>query len=551
MVRAGDIVRAGLRKVLATSASKSGFVAHAATVLAMTLGLALPAAAQTAGGTLRTYNTSNPPSASIHEEATVAVVMPFAAVYNNLMMYDAVKPKNSLETIVPELAESWAWDASRTRFTVKLRKGVKWHDGKPFTSKDVQCTWDKLLGKHPDAFRKNPRAIWWNNVKEVTLNGDFEATFVLGRPQPSLPALMASNLSPVYPCHVSTKDMRTNPIGTGPFKFVSFDSNSAIKLVKNTEYWKPGRPYLDGINYTIIGNRSTRMLAFAANEFDMTFVADVTPPMVADVLARSPKAVCETVPSNVSSNLLVNRDKPPFNDPKLRKAMQLALDRKAMNDILSQGKSAVSGPMLAPPAGVWGLPKEALAVLPGYAGTPAERLAAARKIMSDLGYGPSKRLKIKVSTRDFQAYKDPAVLLVDQLNQIYFDAELEIVETSVWYGRAARKDYTVALNLSGAGVDDPDVVLVEGYTCNSERNYTNYCNAQVDKLIVEQSQESDFAKRKLIVGQIEKILDEDAARPIILHGVGATCWHPQLKGLVLHQNSIYNSWRFEDIWLAK
>jgi peptide/nickel transport system substrate-binding protein len=222
-----------------------------------------------------------------------------------------------------------------------------------------------------------------------------------------------------------------------------------------------------------------------------------------------------------------------------------------MNDILSQGKSAVSGPMLAPPAGVWGLPKEALAVLPGYAGTPAERLAAARKIMSDLGYGPSKRLKIKVSTRDFQAYKDPAVLLVDQLNQIYFDAELEIVETSVWYGRAARKDYTVALNLSGAGVDDPDVVLVEGYTCNSERNYTNYCNAQVDKLIVEQSQESDFAKRKLIVGQIEKILDEDAARPIILHGVAATCWHPQLKGLVLHQNSIYNSWRFEDIWLAK
>ncbi|HPU53025.1 MAG TPA: ABC transporter substrate-binding protein, partial [Burkholderiaceae bacterium] len=377
------------------------------------------------------------------------------------------------------------------------------------------------------------------------------ATFVLARPQSSLPALMASNYTPVYPCHVATKDMRTKPIGTGPFKFVSFDSNSSIKLAKNTEYWKPGRPYLDAITYNIIGNRSTRTLAFAANEFDLTFVGDVTPPMVADVLARSPKAVCETVPTNVSSNLLVNRDKPPFNDPKLRKAMQLAIDRKAMNDIISQGKSSVSGPMLAPPHGIWGMSKEARDALPGYAGTPAERLAAARKIMTELGYGPSKRLKIKVSTRDFQAYKDPAVLLVDQLNQIYFDAELEIVETSVWYGRAARRDYMVALNLSGAGVDDPDVVLVEGYKCNSERNYTHYCNAQVDKLIEAQSQEPDFAKRRGIVWQIEKILDEDAARPIILHGVAATCWHPQLKGLVLQQNSIYNNWRFEDVWLAK
>jgi len=541
------MAQAGFKSVLANALRPS----HVAVSLSVTLALALPAAAQTPGGVLRTYNSSNPPSASIHEEATVSVVMPFSAVFNNLLMYDPSKPRNSMETIVPELAESWAWDASRTRFTVKLRKGVKWHDGKPFTSKDVQCTWDKLLGKHADAFRKNPRAVWWENVKEVSLNGDFEATFVLAKPQASLPALMASNYSPVYPCHVAAKDMRTKPIGTGPFKFVSFESNNSIKLAKNTEYWKPGRPYLDGITYNIIGNRSTRTLAFAANEFDLTFVADITPPMVADVLARSPKAVCQIVPTNVSSNLLVNREKPPFNDPNLRKAMTLAIDRKAMNDIISQGKSIVSGPLLAPPAGVWGMSSEALAALPGYGGTQAERLAAARKIMAGLGYGPDKRMKIKVSTRDFQAYKDPAVLLVDQLNQIYFDAELEIVESSVWYGRAARRDYTVALNLTGAGVDDPDVVLVEGYTCGSERNYTKYCNAQVDKMIDAQSQESDPAKRKAIVWQIEKILDEDAARPIILHGVAATCWHPQFKGLVLQQNSIYNNWRFEDVWLAK
>ena len=172
---------------------------------------------------------------------------------------------------MPELAESWAWDAAKTKLTFKLRQGVKWHDGKPFTAKDVQCTWNKLTGKDTDDFRKNPRAIWWQNLKEVTVNGDYEATFVLNRPQPSFLSLFASGYTPVYPCHVSTKDMRTNPIGTGPFKFVEFKRGESVKFVRNPDYWKKGKPYLDGIEWKVIENRSTRILAFVAGEFDMTF----------------------------------------------------------------------------------------------------------------------------------------------------------------------------------------------------------------------------------------------------------------------------------------
>jgi peptide/nickel transport system substrate-binding protein len=452
---------------------------------------------------------------------------------------------------VPELAESWAWDASRTRLTVKLRQGVKWHDGKPFTAKDVQCTWARILGKDPDRFRKNPRGVWWANLKEVTIGGDFEATFVLDRPQPSFPALIASNMSPVYPCHVPTRDMRSKPVGTGPFKFVTFDSNTLIKLERNTDYWKPGLPYLDGIEFRIIPNRSTRILAFSANEFDLTFVADVTVPLMGDVLSRSPKATCRLVPTGVSTNLIVNRDKPPFDNARLREAMSLALDRKGMIDIVSGGKSSIAGAMMPLPEGNWGMPEEMLAALPGYGGDLAQRQAEARKIMEGLGYGPDKRLKVKVSTRDFQAFKDPAVLLVDQLNQIYFEAELEIIESSLWYSRVTKHDYSVGLNLTGAAVDDPDVTLAENYACKSQRNYTGYCNPQVDKLLEAQSQEDDVAKRKKLVWEIERILVEDGARPIIMHNRAATCWHPHLKGLVRHENSIYNNWRFESVWLDK
>jgi peptide/nickel transport system substrate-binding protein len=519
--------------------------------MAASLGFIAPAAAEKSGGILRTYNSTNPPSASILEEATIATAFSFSGIFNNLLMFDQSKPHNGHDTIVPELAESWAWDASRTKLTVKLRGGVKWHDGKPFTAKDVQCTWDKLKGKHADQFRSNPRAVWWTNLKEVTTSGDLEATFVLARPQASFPALLASSLSPVYPCHVPAKDMRRSPVGTGPYKLVSFDSNRSIKLAKNPDYWKPGRPYLDGIEISIIGNRSTRVLAFVANEFDLTFVADITVPLMPDVMTQAPKATCQMVPSGVSTNLIVNRNKPPFNDARLRKAMALALDRHGMIDILTGGKASLAGAMMAPPQGGWGMSKEMVMALPGYGGDQAARVAEARRIMESLGYGPNKRLKVKVSTRDFQSFKDPAVLLVDQLNRIYFDAELEIIESAVWYGRITRQDYAVGLNLTGSGVDDPDVTLAEGYACNSDRNYTKYCNPDIDKLIERQSQEADIAKRKQIVWQIERVLAEDVARPIIFHGVAATCWHPHVKGFVLHENSIYNNWRLEHVWLDK
>ena len=126
--------------------------------LAATLAVT-PALAEKAGGTLRVYHRDNAPSGSIHEEATISTVQPFMGVFNNLVIFDQAKPVNSMETIVPDLAESCAWDASKTRLTFKLRQGVKWHDGKPFTAKDVKCTWDLVAGKGADPLRKNPRRV--------------------------------------------------------------------------------------------------------------------------------------------------------------------------------------------------------------------------------------------------------------------------------------------------------------------------------------------------------------------------------------------------------
>ena len=219
----------------------------------------------------------------------------------------------------------------------------------------------------------------------------------------------------------------------------------------------------------MIENRSTRLLAFVAGEFDMTFTTDVTIPLLKDVKTQAPKAVCELAPTYVSNNLIINPTAAPFNDPNIRKALALALDRKAFIDILSGGQDSISGVMLSPPEGIWGMPKDIIQTLPGYSADVEKSRAEARKIMEGLGYSEAKPLKVKISTRNIAIYRDPAVILTRQLTKIHLDGELEVVAPALDTPRSRAASTRSAPDLTGVGVDDPDVNLYENYSCNSER----------------------------------------------------------------------------------
>jgi peptide/nickel transport system substrate-binding protein len=488
---------------------------------------------------------------SIHEEATIAAQGPMMGVFNNLVMYKQDEPQSGMESIVPDLASDWSWDEEKTQLTFQLRQGVRWHDGKPFTAKDVVCTWDLVAGKSSDKLRINPRKVWYKNLEKVTAGGDYEVTFQLKRPQPAFIALLASGFSPVYPCHVPAREMRSHPIGTGPFKFAEFKPNESIKVARNPDYWKKDRPYVDGIEYTIIKNVSTGVMAFAAGKFDLTSPYFLQVPVLKDAKNQAPDAICQLMPSNVNRNVMLNREAPPFNNPELRRAAALSIDRKAFVDILTEGKGNIGGAMLPPPEGVWGMPPEMLKTLPGYDPDIKTNRAEARSIMEKLGYGPDKRLAVTVSARNIPPYRDPAVILIDQLKEIYIDGQLEPVDTAQWLPKIMRKDYTGALNLTGNGLDEPDQTLYENFTCGAEGNYDGYCNPELDKMVDRQSMEFDQVKRKALIWAIERKLAEDAVRPILYHSRSGTCWQPYVKGYTPMVNSIYNGLRFEDVWLDR
>jgi peptide/nickel transport system substrate-binding protein len=520
-------------------------------VVSMALAMSTAAYAQKSGGKLRVQLTDTPPSTSLHEEITVSAAVPLMGVFNNLVIYDQAVARNTFDSIRPELATEWTVGDGGRSVTFKLREGVKWHDGKPFTAADVRCTFDLLLEKGEAKLRRNPRGVWYENVGSVTADSDFQVTFHLKQPQPSLLAYLAAGWSPIYPCHVSPAQMRRQPIGTGPFKFVEMKSNERIVLEKNRDYWKPGRPYLDGIEFSIIASRATRMLAFAAGKDDMTFPTDVTVPLLKDIQKQVPTAQCTLRPLGVSYNLILNRETPPFNDPRARKALALAMDRQPFVDITSEGKDIIGGAMLPPPAGVWGVDADALKDLAGYGANVEAAREEGRTLMRALGYGPDKPLKMKVSTRNIASYRDLAVILIDQLRAIYIEGELELIDSAVYFNRLYQKNFTLVVNATGSSLDDPDQNFVENYGCKSPRNFNGYCSPKLTELFAAQSKETDVEKRKAIVRDIERELVTDTVRPIISHQVAAACQQAAVKGLTIMSNSIYNGWRFEDVWLDR
>jgi len=155
-----------------------------------------------------------------------------------------------------------------------------------------------------------------------------------------------------------------------------------------------------------------------------------------------------------------------------------------------------------------------------------------------------------VATRDLPFFRDPAVILIDQLKEVYIDSELETIDSTIWLPKVMRKDYVVGLNLAGSG-PDPDQNLYLLYGCGGDLNYNGYCNPELDRLIDQQSIEADAEKRKQLVWEIERRLAADGARPIIFYNRGGSCWQPHVKGLTIMVNSITNGWRMEDVWLDK
>jgi peptide/nickel transport system substrate-binding protein len=471
--------------------------------------------------------------------------------FSNLVFFDPAKKTESMDTVVGELAEKWSWQDNYKNLVFFLRKDVKWHDGKPFTSKDVKYTFD-LVREAPEATAKlriNPRKDWYANVEHIEAPDPYTVVFRLKRPQPSLLLMLASGYSPIYAAHIPPANYRTTCVGTGPFKVKEWRKGEFIEYAKNPDFYIKGRPYLDGLRYVIIVERGTRTAALQSGQLDVAFPGETGRTAMEQLKKAVPSMVFQQVAQNVSDNIIMNTKKPPFDNPKVRLAVSYAIDRRGLIQAAHQGGAVLGGAMLPKPYGVWGMLEKDLLALPGY-GKPDEMKAQAKKLLAEAGITAQNPLKVEVGVRAIAIYLDMASFVVNELKQVGIEGTLKQVETAQWHPMATRGDYQMGANLTGLGTDDPDANFYENYACGSPRNYSQYCSEEVMKMFERQSQELDPKKRAAMVVDIQKKLEQDAPRPILAQRLDYYAHWAHVKGLVAH-NNVYNFSRFQDVWKDK
>jgi peptide/nickel transport system substrate-binding protein len=267
------------------------------------------------------------------------------------------------------------------------------------------------------------------------------------------------------------------------------------------------------------------------------------------VKQNAPSVIVAEIGQNGSDNVVLNHKKPPFDNPTVRRAVNLAMDRNAYVKGVRHGGAIIGSALMGKPHGSWGLPEKELRTLGGYR-DPARDKAEAKKLLAEAGFGPSKPLKVELTTRSFAIYLDLASFVADQLRQVGIDVTLRQVETAQYFPMLTRREFQIGANLTASGIDDPDGYFFENYKCGAARNYTDYCNEQTDKMIDAQSQELNHDKRLKMVWDIERKLEADVARPMLgWRNEYFTRW-PHVKNLVPH-NALYNYGRMQEVWLDK
>jgi len=508
------------------------------------------AVAQEAGGNLVYIVQPEPPSLAPYLSTSGPIGLVAPKIYQGLLDYD-------LElNIVPELAESYEISDDGLMVTFNLQKGVTWHDGTPFTSADVQFTIMEVLKKfHP----RGPNSF--KEVSEIQTPDEHTAIFKLDRPAPYMMRAFAGYESPIVPKHLlEGKDIReaelgNNPVGTGPFKFVEWKKGQYIRLEKNENYWKEGLPYLDRIVARIIPDASTRTAAMENGE--VMYGAFGAIPNVDVVRMREMDNIGTTTDGysmiNPMALLEFDTTKPPFDNPAVRNAISLTLDRQFFIDNIwfGYGKKATSA--LSSNYEPTGLYKASA----NYPEKPD--VAAAIKLLDDAGVSAdSDGVRIK-ATLDLIPYGEDwrraGEYIKQALAEIGIELDLRYEDVPTWIKRVYG-DYDFAMNLNYFyQLPDPVIGVHRHYGTDQIRagtpfvNSTRYSDTELDDLLVQGATSADPEARVGIYHAIQDKLSADQPVVNLFELEFITVFNSKLKDHDFSAMGSYSS--FDKTWLEK
>src|SRR5205809_2674739 len=519
---------------------------------AVLIGAAVPAAAQEKpryGGELVFVVPSSPPSYDAHREETFGTIHPIAPHYNTLLRTDPTDKTGA--KVVPDLAESWTISKDGRTYTLKLRHGVKFHDGSEFTSKDAKASYDKIV--NPPAGVASNRKGEYVDVEAIQAPDPYTVVFRLKYPSASFLNSLASPWNWIYKADILAKDMRwyeQNVMGTGPFLFVEHVKGSHWVGKKNPNYWDKGKPYLDGYRALFIKSNSAQVAAVRGERAHIQFRGFT--PAERDTLkaALGDKLTVQESPWDCVLLVALNHQKKPFDDKRVRRARTLARDRYEASKALSKIAIVKEVAGVQVPGTPYATPPEELAKLAGYGKDITASRAEARKLLKEAG---ADGLAFTFKNRGVpMPYEPMAVWLIDQWRQIGVTVKQEVIEAAAYYDTLKKGDHQVAMDFQCGYIVEPDLDLYK-FTSLSRNpsNYSFYDDKVLDDLYQKQSRAHDLEERKKYVRDFEKRLLDDEVHYII-----TLQWHriiphsSKVHGWQLTPSHYLNN-QLDTVWLSQ
>jgi len=504
------------------------------------------------GGVLRCGFTSRQPHFDMHQSGTFNNLGTQACMFDNLIRRD---PRNSGKTIIPDLAHSWEIAKDGKSYTFFIRKGVQFHDGAELTSADVKATFDRIV-KPPQGV-SIPRSVLFKAVEEISAPDDYTVTFKLSAPRPV--NFIMSSIASGWNVIVRKKTLEENGYnlrrvvvypGTGPFIHKRRVENEVWVVERNPNYWNKSLPYLDGIEFYHALPFSPEMgSAILSNRVDYVRATD---PITMAKAKATPGMQGADYYQSVIYGTYTNINKKPLDDPRVRRAMHLVIDKPVLVDVIKDVAPHMTGGFLYP-FSEFATPKDQLVKRLGYQQDQTAAIKEAKSLMAAAGYAGGGSRALDYVVRDVASFKLISQAVQAMLKQtLNIETRLRMVVESVWFDDVANGNYDLGIGAVPSTLLDPSDYFNAWYVKGGPQNYSNWDNKEFQALVTQIDTEVDPTKRKALIRQAEDIMENDPpVLPMTWEKINDV-WYSYMKGHDPREYfGVYDVVRLDTVWLDK
>ncbi len=496
------------------------------------------------GGTLRIAFGVTTSNYDLQQGASSTVL---THLYSNLVRLNLV---DGLKTIVPDIAERFQVAPDGLAYTFTLRSGVQFHDGTPLTADDVVATYNRMI--FPPQGIVSLVKDRYAAVSKIEAVDPLTVKFTMNEPSAIFLLLLSDLTQGIYSkktLEANNNDLRKLQVapGTGPFMFKEYKEGEKWTLVRNPNYWNKDLPYLDALELVHVAAWSDRGTAVLTNQVDMSW--NISKETWDEGAKRTDAMRTNRVTTFGAYQVIINTRQKPFDDPRVRRAVHLALNRPGIIEAF-RTQEQIDLSRWVPHGGEFATPRTTIATLPGYRTDKTQDIADARKLLADAGYAngvPGVEL-LSASVPPHAEIMAPAIQ--DQLkNALGMEVNIRVAERSLLVEDQKAGRFTLVLDTPGSPISDFSPMGNTYFKTGGSQNYGGYSNTKFDALLKQSDRELDATKRRALLDQMQDLLDQDPPWLFIGYTDHLLMWSAKVRGLALDKRAVSEWGRVEIAWL--